>query len=67
LSAILAYVETLNELDTSAVPPAAQVIRLANVTRPDEVTSSLSVEAALANAPDRSDNVFAVPPVFENE
>jgi aspartyl-tRNA(Asn)/glutamyl-tRNA(Gln) amidotransferase subunit C len=65
LSAIIAYVETLNELDTSAVPPSAQVIRFENVTRPDHVVRSLSVDAALGNAPEVIDGFFAVPPVFD--
>lgn len=67
LSSILAYVETLNELDTSQVPPSAQVIRFENVTRPDEVVPSLSTNEVLANAPERIDDFFRVPPVFEEE
>jgi aspartyl-tRNA(Asn)/glutamyl-tRNA(Gln) amidotransferase subunit C len=65
LSAIIAYVETLNELDTAAVPPSAQIIRFENVTRPDRIAPSLPVEAALANAPEVIDAFFAVPPVFD--
>ncbi len=67
LSSILAYVETLNELDTSQVPPSAQVIRFENVTRSDEVVPSLSTNEVLANAPERIDDFFRVPPVFEEE
>ena len=67
LSSILAYVETLNELDTSRVLPSAQVIRSENVTRPDVVAPSLSTDDALANAPERVDDFFRVPPVFEEE
>jgi aspartyl-tRNA(Asn)/glutamyl-tRNA(Gln) amidotransferase subunit C len=67
LSAIIAYVETLNELDTSRVPPAAQVIRFENVTRPDVVVPSLTTDEALANAPERADVFFRIPPVFEEE
>jgi aspartyl-tRNA(Asn)/glutamyl-tRNA(Gln) amidotransferase subunit C len=65
LSSIIAYVETLNELDTSQVPPSAQVISLENVTRADVVERSLPVEDVLANAPERDDDFFVVPPVFE--
>jgi|SRR5215472_6118464 aspartyl-tRNA(Asn)/glutamyl-tRNA(Gln) amidotransferase subunit C len=65
LSAILGYVAQLNELDTSQVPPAAQVVPLENVTRPDEVRPSLSLEQVLANAPARFDAYFRVPPVFD--
>src|SRR5579864_8867468 len=65
LSGILEYVETLNELDTTAVPPSAQVIRFENVTRPDVVTPSLPLADVLMNAPDTIDGFFSVPPVFE--
>jgi aspartyl-tRNA(Asn)/glutamyl-tRNA(Gln) amidotransferase subunit C len=65
LSSIIAYVETLNELDTSQVPPSAQVISLENVTRADVVVPSLPTEDVLANAPERDDDFFVVPPVFE--
>lgn len=65
LATILGYVDMLSELDTSAVPPSAQVIRVENVTRPDVVRPSLSVEQVLANAPAREDDYFRVPPVFD--
>jgi aspartyl-tRNA(Asn)/glutamyl-tRNA(Gln) amidotransferase subunit C len=65
LSSIIAYVETLNELDTSQVPPSAQVIVVENVTRPDVVEPSLEPAVALANAPEQADGFFVVPPVFE--
>lgn len=65
LGTILGYVALLNELDTSAVPPSAQVIRFENVTRPDVVRPGLSVEQVLANAIDREDDYFRVPPVLE--
>jgi aspartyl-tRNA(Asn)/glutamyl-tRNA(Gln) amidotransferase subunit C len=65
LSSILAYVETLNELDTSGVSPSAQVIPLLNVTRDDTPRPGLSTEDALANAPDVADNYFVVPAVLE--
>lgn len=65
LSAILAYVDQLNELDTSRVPPSAQVVPLENVTRPDVASPGLSVTDVLRNAPARLDNFFLVPPVFD--
>lgn len=67
MASILAYVDTLGELDTSNVPPSAQVLRFENVTRPDVVRPSLSVEQVLANAPAREDDYFRVPPVLESE
>ncbi len=65
LSAILDYMRALNRLDTSAIPPTAQVIPLRNVMRPDEPRPSLPVDDVLANAPDRESNYFRVPPVLD--
>lgn len=65
LATILGYVDMLNELDTSTVPPSAQVIRFENVTRPDVVRPSLTVEQVLANAPAREDDYIRVPPVLD--
>ncbi len=65
LGSILAHMQTLGELDTSAIAPTAQVIPLANVERPDEARPSLPREAVLANAPRPEDGCFRVAPVFE--
>ena len=65
LSAILAYVDQLNELDTGAVEPTMHPLRFSNVFRPDQVQPSLSSEQALANAPQTHGKFFAVPKVLE--
>ena len=65
LSGILEYMQTLAELDTSDIPPTAQVIPLRNVMRPDTVLPSLPREAVLANAPDREGDFLRVPPVLD--
>lgn len=65
LSSILAYMQVLQEVDVTDVPPTAQVTDVVNIVRPDEVRPSLSVEEALANAPDRENGYFKVKPVFE--
>ena len=65
LSVILEYMRALSELDTSAIPPTAQVIPLRNVMRADEVRPSLAAESVLANAPDRWGAFFRVPAVLE--
>jgi aspartyl-tRNA(Asn)/glutamyl-tRNA(Gln) amidotransferase subunit C len=65
LSSILEYMQALSQVDTSAIPPTAQVIPLRNIMRSDEPTPSLHVEEVLANAPDREGDFFRVPPVFE--
>lgn len=65
LTAILGYVELLNEVDTSTVEPLAHCLALQNVFRDDAPSPSLSVEQALANAPKRMDDFFSVPPILE--
>ena len=61
LGQILGYVELLGELDTSAIPPTAHVATLAAPLREDEVHATLGTEAALAEAPRRGEDSFAVP------
>jgi len=65
LSAILDYFETLQEVDTSAIPPTATVLPLRNVMREDEVQPSLPPELVLSNAPEREENSFRVQAVLE--
>ena len=81
LNSILAYVERLSELDTSDVPPMAQVSdrysldeskqgseRFAYASRedvPEGLRKSLPHSEALANAPDADEEFFKVPKVIE--
>ena len=65
LSAILDYVEQLNQIDTSAIPPTASVLPLSNVLRPDAAAASLPTDAALANAPDSAEGQFRVSAVLD--
>jgi len=65
LSAILEHMRTINELDTSQIPPTAQVIPLRNVMRADEAQPSLPADDVLRNAPDREGQFFRVPHVLE--
>lgn len=65
LSEILTHVEKLNQYDTSGVEPTATVLGQTNVFRDDTVKPSLSVEQALANAPDRAADGFAVPKIID--
>lgn len=60
LSSILEHINALDELDTSAISPTAQVITLSNVMREDEVRPSLSREHVLLNAPRQTDGFFEV-------
>jgi aspartyl-tRNA(Asn)/glutamyl-tRNA(Gln) amidotransferase subunit C len=81
LNSILDYVDRLNELDTSDVPPMAQVSdrygvdeskqgseRFSYASREDVVEGlrkSLPHAEALANAPDADEYFFRVPKVIE--
>jgi aspartyl-tRNA(Asn)/glutamyl-tRNA(Gln) amidotransferase subunit C len=65
LDQILGYMQVLQRIDTSAIPPTAQVIPLHNVMRADVARPSLTVEAVFANAPAREDDYFRVAPVLE--
>jgi aspartyl-tRNA(Asn)/glutamyl-tRNA(Gln) amidotransferase subunit C len=81
LNSILDYVDRLNELDTSDVPPMAQVSdrygvdeakqgseRFAYASREDVLFGlrrSLPHDEALANAPDADEKFFRVPKVIE--
>jgi aspartyl-tRNA(Asn)/glutamyl-tRNA(Gln) amidotransferase subunit C len=62
LSAILEAVAKVSELDLSDVEPTAHPLDLVNVWAEDEPRPSLSIDEALANAPDRHDGFFKVPP-----
>jgi aspartyl-tRNA(Asn)/glutamyl-tRNA(Gln) amidotransferase subunit C len=81
LNSILEYVDRLNELDTSDVPPMAQVSdrsavdkskqgseRFAYASREDifhALRKSLPRQEALANAPESDGVFFSVPKVIE--
>jgi aspartyl-tRNA(Asn)/glutamyl-tRNA(Gln) amidotransferase subunit C len=61
LSAILDAVGKVAELDLSDVEPTAHPLDLVNVWAEDEPKPCLSVDEALANAPDRDGDSFRVP------
>ncbi|HEX5415567.1 MAG TPA: Asp-tRNA(Asn)/Glu-tRNA(Gln) amidotransferase subunit GatC [Chloroflexota bacterium] len=67
LGQIIGYVEMMNQLDTAHVPPSTAVLGIENVTRPDVARPGFPVDLALANAPERVEDLFAVPPVLEDE
>jgi aspartyl-tRNA(Asn)/glutamyl-tRNA(Gln) amidotransferase subunit C len=61
LNAILEAVGKVSELDLSEVEPTLHPLELANVWAEDEPRPSLTVDEALANAPEREDDAFRVP------
>lgn len=62
---MLDYIDQLNELDTSGVEPMSHVLPMQNVFREDVVTNGDGREDALANAPERKDDMYVVPKTFE--
>ena len=65
LSQILGHMQMIDQLDTSAIPPTAQVIPVSTVMRDDVARPSLPTEDILKNAPRREGAFFKVPPVLE--
>lgn len=64
LNMILQYMEKLNEVDTSNVPPTTHAMEQENVFRDDHVHASLDRDQALANAPQTDGANFIVPKVI---
>ena len=64
LNHILDQYAILARLDTEHIPPTAQTIELENILRDDVAGPSLSVDAVLANAPEREGDFFLVPPIL---
>jgi aspartyl-tRNA(Asn)/glutamyl-tRNA(Gln) amidotransferase subunit C len=60
LSQILEYVDQLNQLDTTAVPPTAHVVAREDVLREDATRPSLTPEEVLSNAPQAEEGYFRV-------
>jgi aspartyl-tRNA(Asn)/glutamyl-tRNA(Gln) amidotransferase subunit C len=62
---IIAYMDKLNEIDTSKVEPREHLIAKSNVFRDDEVRTSLDREKILQIAPASENGCFKVPRVME--
>jgi len=65
LSAILAFVEQLNGVDTSGVKPLAHPLEATQRLRPDAVTEPDEREKFLRNAPLTEAGLYLVPRVIE--
>src|ERR1051325_1208386 len=68
ITAIINYIEQLNELDTSNVEPALGGLtpegKKTESSRADELAGSLGQKTALAEAPDPASGHFRVPKVL---
>jgi aspartyl-tRNA(Asn)/glutamyl-tRNA(Gln) amidotransferase subunit C len=64
LQKMIAFVEKLNELDTTGVEPLLHMSDEVNILREDEVKGSISREEALKNAPIHDEQFFKAPKVI---
>ena len=67
LDSLLAYVETLQELDTSGIAPTSHPISLPTPMRDDQSVAVMDPELAVANAPESAETAFVVPKVIDSE
>jgi len=65
LSAIMAWIEQLNEVDTDGVEPMASYVAAKLPWRDDVVADGGQPDKVLANAPRRAGDFFVVPKVVE--
>ena len=64
LNHILDQYAKLAELDTGSIPPTAQTIELVNILRDDVPRPPIGSAEAMANAPEREDDLFVVPAIL---
>jgi aspartyl-tRNA(Asn)/glutamyl-tRNA(Gln) amidotransferase subunit C len=62
LSAILEAVSKVSELDLGDIPPTAHPLEIENAWAEDEPRPCLPLDDVFANAPDRDEDYFRVPP-----
>ena len=64
-SAILGFIEQLNEVDVEGIEPMTSVTPMRLRRRVDVITDGNQQEKVLSNAPDAREGFFAVPKVVE--
>ena len=64
MSAVLDYMDKLNELDVEGVEPMAHPLEMTNKLRADEPGACLPIEQVLGNAPESDPPYFKVPKVL---
>ena len=65
LNNIIAWVDKLNEVDTSGIEPLTHLTQEINAFREDVALPPLAHEKGLKNAPKRDKDYFRVPKVVE--
>ena len=66
LGSILEYVDQLNQVDVSEVPPTTRAIDVSNVTRKDDLEPYPEREAILNSAPEQEGEFFKVPKILNS-
>ncbi|MDQ3099509.1 MAG: Asp-tRNA(Asn)/Glu-tRNA(Gln) amidotransferase subunit GatC [bacterium] len=66
LSAIIGYIDQLNEVDTTGIEPTINTTGIIDRMREDLQKASFTQEEALSNSKDTHNGFFAVPNVFDN-
>ena len=65
LTSIFAFIDTLNQLDTSKTEPLTSVVDAKLQLRKDEIKSTNIRDQVLKNSPDENKDFFVVPKVVE--
>lgn len=65
LQSMIAFVEKLQEIDTTGIEPLLHMGNNTNVLREDILKGSVTREEALLNAPIKDDQFFKVPKVIK--
>jgi len=64
LQQMIAFIDKLDELDTTGIEPLLHMSENVNVLREDEVSGTISREEAFSNAPLHDEQFFKVPKVI---
>ena len=64
---MLNFIEKLNEVDTSGIPPLVHIHSDPIPLRPDVIVDEISHHQALENAPDHDTDYFRVPRVLDKD
>ncbi len=65
LQRMIAFVEKLQEVDTTGTEPLLHMTDALDAFREDEIKGSMQKATALANAPDANNDYFKVPKVIK--
>ncbi len=63
LSSVLKHFNEIANIDTKGIEPLVTPTEVVQVLREDQYQASLGTEEGLSNAPEKSGNLFKVPPV----